>query len=167
MNGFTEHQASGASEASNNSGAVLTWAAAQSMLPLVRRIVADIVELGEHLARLRPEKARLDRQRLSLAWPQRQRRYTLGEEIKVTEARLHEARAELDVLGVMLIDAEVGQVGFPTIVNNRRAFFSWRPSDEGIDFWHFAENSHRRPVPPSWKDPSDTRNASKRKPARE
>src|SRR5713101_3146366 len=37
MNGFTEHQASGASEASKNHGAVLTWAAAQSMLPLVRR----------------------------------------------------------------------------------------------------------------------------------
>jgi hypothetical protein len=166
MNGFTEHQASGASEASNNHGAVLTWAAAQSMLPLVRRIVADIVEFGQQLARLRPEKTRLDRQRLGLAWPERQRRYTLGEEIKATEARLHEARLELDALGVTLVDAEAGQVGFPTIVNNRRAFFSWRSDDEGIDFWHFVENSHRRPVPPSWKDPTDTRGAGKRKPGR-
>ncbi|MBI1914474.1 MAG: DUF2203 family protein [Planctomycetes bacterium] len=167
MNGFTEHQASGASEASKNHGAVLTWAAAQSMLPLIRRILADIVQHREQLARLRPEKARLDRQRLSLAWPERRRRYSLGEEIKLAEARLQEARAELDGLGVALVDAEAGQVGFPTIVNNRRAFFSWRVDDEAIDFWHFAENSHRRPVPPSWKDPTDTRGAGKRKSGRE
>src|SRR5262245_5388766 len=166
MNGFTEHQASGASEASKNHGAVLTWAAAQSMLPLVRRIVADIVQRGEQLARLRPEKDRLDHQRLALDWPQRLRRYTLGEEIKTLEALLHEARLELDALCVTLVDAEIGQVGFPTIVNNRRAFFSWRADDEGIDFWHFVENCHRRPVPPAWKDPTDTRGVGKRKSGR-
>ena len=49
MNGFTEHQASGASEASNNHGAVLTWAAAQGMLPLVRRIVADLLQQEQQL----------------------------------------------------------------------------------------------------------------------
>src|SRR3954447_12815005 len=100
MNGFTEHQASGASEASGNHGAVMTWAAARSMLPLVRQIVADIVRQGGLLARLRPEKARLDRQRLSLAWPQRRRRYQLTEEIALAEGTLQEARAELDGLGV-------------------------------------------------------------------
>ena len=150
MNGFTEHQASGASEASNNHGAVLTWAAAQSMLPLVRRIVADIVQLGEHLARLRPEKARLDRQRLSLAWPERRRRYVLGEEIKLTEARLQEARAELDGLGVTLVDAEVGQVGFPTKVNKRPAFFSWLPGETALGYWQYAGDDQRRPVEADW-----------------
>jgi len=167
MNGFTEHQASGASEASGNHGAVLTWATAQSMLPLVRRIVADIVQLGEHLARLRPEKTRLDQQRLTLKWPERSRRYQLEEEIKVVEARLQEARGELDTLGVVLVDADLGQVGFPTIVNNRRALFSWRPDDEAIDFWHFTENRHRRPVPPAWKEPGNTPSTNKRRSSRD
>src|SRR5262249_27805482 len=108
MNGFTEHQASGASEASGNHGAVLTWATAQSMLPLVRRIVADIVQLGEHLARLRPEKTRLDQQRLTLKWPERSRRYQLEEGMKLVVARLQERRGDLDTLGVVLVDADLG-----------------------------------------------------------
>src|SRR5215207_3256082 len=165
MNGFTEYQASGASEASGRNGVVLTWAAAHGMLPLVRRIVADIVPLCGLLDRLRPEKDRLDRARLSLDWPQRSRRYQLTEEIAQVEARLQAARGELESLGVALVDADLGQVGFPTIVNNRRAFFSWQPGDEGVDFWHFVGSRHRRPVPPGWKEPEEARRG-KRKPGK-
>ena len=121
MSGFTDYQASGAPEASGHAGAVLTWATAQSMLPLVRQIVGDIVRLGGRLAQLRPEKARLDRERLGLDWPGRRRRYQLTEEVAQTEGRLQAARTELDGLGVTLVDEELGQIGFPTIVNNRRA----------------------------------------------
>ena len=156
MSGFTDYQASGASEASGSAGAVLTWTTAQSMLPLVRGIVGDIVQLHGVLAQLHPEKTRLDRERLSLDWPSRRRRYQVTEEIARTEARLQEARAELEGLGVALVDEELGQVGFPTIVNNRRAFFSWRPSDEAVEFWHFVDNHHRRPVPAAWKEPTES-----------
>jgi hypothetical protein len=166
MNGFTEHQASGASEASGPSGVVLTWATAQSMLPLVRQIVADIVQHARRLEQLRPEKDRLDRARLSLDWAGRSRRYQVSEEILQEESRLQEVRSELDGLGVALVDAEVGQVGFPTIVNNRRAYFSWRPSDEGLDFWHFVDSGHRRAVPPAWKEPTENRREPARKPRR-
>jgi hypothetical protein len=166
MNGFTEHQASGPPEASGQSGVVLTWATAQSMVPLVRQIVADIVQHARRLEQLRPEKDRLDRARLSLDWPGRSRRYQVSEEVLQVERRLQEARAELDNLGVVLIDVEVGQVGFPTIVNNRRAYFSWRPADEGVDFWHFVDSSHRRPVPPAWKEQAETRREPARKPRR-
>jgi hypothetical protein len=155
MSGFTDYQASGASETSGNAGSVLTWATAQSMLPLVRQIVGDLVQLGGRLAQLQFEKNRLDRERLSLDWPGRRRRYQVTEDVARAEARLQEARAELDGLGVALIDEEMGQVGFPTIVNNRRAYFSWRPSDEAIDFWHFVDNRHRRPVPAAWKEPAE------------
>ena len=162
MNGFTEHQASDASEAAGRGGVVLTWDAAQAMLPLVRRIVADAVRYGEALAELGAEKERLDRQRLTLAWPGRRRRYQVSEEIQRAEAGLQEARAELEGLGVALLDLELGQVGFPTIVNNRRAFFSWRPGDEAVEFWHFARSHRRRPVPGSWKDADE----KKRKPGK-
>ena len=166
MNGFTEHQASGASEASGQSGVVLTWATAQSMLPLVRQVVADILQHANRLALLEPEKDRLDRVRLSLDWAGRSRRYQVSEEIVKANARLQEARSELDGLGVALVDLEIGQVGFPTIVNNRRAYFSWRPADEGLEFWHFVDSRHRRPVPAAWKDPAENRREGARKPRR-
>jgi hypothetical protein len=159
MSGFTEHQASDASEASGRRDVVLTWATAQSMLPLVRRIVADVVETTGLLLRLEPEKDRLDRRRHQLDWPERSRRYQLGEEIRTTGARLVEARTELEALGVVVIDALEGQIGFPTIVNNRRAFFSWRTSEEEIGTWHYADSRQRRVIPHAWKEQDEKRAA--------
>src|SRR5262245_37789393 len=134
MSGFTEYQASGASDLGGRPDAVLTWETAQRMLPLVRRIVTDIVHLVDRVAAIEPEKERLDRHRHDLVWPERQRRYQLTEELGRAITELQNARLELDSLGVVLLDAELGLVGFPTLVNNQRAFFSWKPSEEGVEF---------------------------------
>jgi hypothetical protein len=120
------------------------------MLPLVQRIVADLVRHQECLARLRPERARLERNRLNLVWAERARRYEIDEEIAKVGNELRASRGELESLGVALLDGLAGLVGFPTIVNNRRAFFSWRPGEEGLSFWNFANDLNRRPVPVGW-----------------
>jgi hypothetical protein len=127
------------------------------MLPLAGRIAGDIVRHQEHLARLQPEMARLDRQRSTLAWPERARRYQLQEEIAAVEAELRQARAELEGLGLALLHAPTGLLGFPTVVNNRRAFFSWQPGEPALAFWNYAGDSVRRPVPESWTKPPKPR----------
>jgi hypothetical protein len=152
MSGFTEHQASGASDLGRRHDAVLTWDQAQGMLPLVRHIVGDIVRHVQRLARIEPEKARLDRHRHELVWLERQHRYQLAEEIELLLRELQTARAELDGLGLLLLDEEEGLTGFPTLVNNQRAYFSWRPGEENVDFWQFADSARRRPVPSAWKE---------------
>lgn len=152
MNGFTEHQASGASEAKGRRDVIFTWEQAQRMMPLVRQIVDDIITAQEQLDSFCKEKADLDRRRHSLDWPQRSRRYQLGEEIDLVRVHLRENCTELEDLGVTLIDIALGQIGFQTVVNNRRAYFSWRPGDENVDHWHFARNTIRRTVPDSWKE---------------
>jgi hypothetical protein len=124
------------------------------MLPLVGRIAADVVRHHDRLARLRPERIVLDSRRRSLDWPERSRRYELDEEIAAAERELAQARAELDGLGLALLHGPSGLVGFPTIVNDRRAFFSWRPGEEGPGYWNFAGDSERHPVPDSWTKPS-------------
>lgn len=152
MSGFTEHQASGASDVGRRHDAVLTWAQAQGMLPLVGRIIADLTRDTQRLARIEPEKDRLDRHRNELVWLERQRRYQLADEITVLTRDLLAARAEFDALGVLVLDEEEGLVGFPTLVNNQRAYFSWKPGEETVDFWQFADSARRRPVPPAWKE---------------
>ncbi len=152
MSGFTEFQASGASDLGRRTDAIMTWTQAQSMLPLVRRIIADIVGHVERLMKIDPEKERLDRHRHDLVWLERQRRYQLTEEMTRLQTEVHAAVAELDGLGVALLDPEIGMIGFPTLVNNQRAYFAWKPGDEGIDFWQFADGSRRRPVPAAWKE---------------
>jgi hypothetical protein len=126
------------------------------MLPLVGRIAADVVRQYDRLAHLRPERTLLECRRRSLHWPERSRRYELDEEIAAAERDLAQARAELEGLGLALLHGPSGLVGFPTIVNDRRAFFSWRPGEEGLGFWNFAGDSERHPVPDSWTKPAAT-----------
>jgi hypothetical protein len=150
MNGSTENRAPGASERSGGKGGVLTWVAASRMLPLVQRVVADVLACQGRLDRLQPEKDRLDSRRRTLAWPERARRYHLQEDIAGDERQLREALGELDALGVILLDPLTGQVGFPTLVNKRRAFFSWVPGEQTLAFWHYADDGERRPIPSAW-----------------
>jgi hypothetical protein len=150
MNGSTGNKASGASEKPEPGDVILSLSTAQRMLPLVQRIVEDVLKNERALVRLQPEQEKLFRQRRSLAWPERQRRYQIQEEIDCAERNLTEAHEEMQRLGLTLLDAEIGRVGFPTLVNDRRAFFSWQPGEEGLQSWHFAEETTCRPIPAAW-----------------
>jgi hypothetical protein len=150
MSGPNETRASEAFEKRGNHDRNLTWLAANRMLPLVQRIVADVIECQHRLAHLQPEKERLDRHRRDLTWPERSRRYQLDDEIASGERALRAAFLELDGLGLSLLDGETGQVGFPTKVNNRRAFFSWLPGEQVLSHWQYADDGERRPIPASW-----------------
>jgi hypothetical protein len=155
MNGSRENMASGAPEKPNRRGRVISLVTARRMLPLVQRIVTDVLSRQTSLDLLHPEQSHLDRNKRTLSWPQRQRRYHLREEIAGAEHGLEAALAELQELGVELLDPAVGRVGFPTVVNDRPAYFSWQPGEEGIQGWHFAEESKCRPIPPSWQTVGD------------
>jgi len=151
MNGSTGDKTFSMSEKPNRRDAVMTLGRAENMLPLVRLIVEDAVNAQRHIDTLRPEQDRLDRQRRALAWPDRRRRYQVREELTRYERALLDARAELDNLGVVLIDAHAGRVGFPTIVNTRRAYFSWKPGQDCLLHWHYADDHTFRPIPVEWR----------------
>jgi len=157
MNGSRENMASGAPDKPARRNWVLNLGTAQRMLPLVQRIVVDILNCQAGLDRMQPEQDRLDRNKRQLTWPQRQRRYQLREEISVAELTLEGALLELGELGVELLDPSTGRVGFPTVVNERAAYFSWKPGEAGIVGWHFAQETKSRPIPPAWHKIPDPR----------
>jgi hypothetical protein len=150
MNGSTENTAHGASEKPGRRETLFNLATAQRMLPLVRRIVADLLHQQQCLVQLLPEQDRLDRQRRTLSWPDRARRYQVQEEIAAANQHLQEALVELANLGVALVNAQDGRVGFPTVVNRRPAYFSWRAGEEELRYWHYPDESARRPIPANW-----------------
>jgi hypothetical protein len=152
MSGFTEYQASDAGEQVERPSVVLSLGTARRMVPLLRRIVADILIHQHILAELGPEQDWLDEQRRKLSWPQRQRRYQVHEEVAAARRELEEALAELEVLGVALVDVHEGRVGLPTVVNNRLAYFSWKPGENTVQYWHFPAEAIRRPIPASWSE---------------
>lgn len=128
----------------------LDLSTARQMLPLVRGIVADVMTARQAIGRLVPEQERLDRQRRELVWQERQRRYQVIDEIAAAEKAWTVAVAELNGLGVTLVDDEMGEVDFPTKVNGRTAAFSWLVGEEALRHWHYADEESRRPIPPDW-----------------
>jgi hypothetical protein len=150
MNGSTENRAQGASEKPGKRPGVFSLATARRMLPLVQRVVSDVVFYGRVLAQLRPEQTRLDRQRRTLGWPERCRRYQIQEDVADAERYLQDALAELAGLAVVVLDPTVGRVGFPTMVNDRQAFFSWQLGEDGLKHWQFPEEDALRVIPASW-----------------
>jgi len=157
MNGSTENRARDASEKPERRPAVLNLATARRMLPLVQRVVNDVMHYQRRLAQLWPEQQRLDQQRRTLAWPERCRRYQIREDVAVAERGLQEALAELTGLAVVLLDPAVGRVGFPTVVDHRQAFFSWQLGEEALNYWHFPEDAAFRLIPASWAKAANMR----------
>jgi hypothetical protein len=150
MSGSRSYPTSDASESPERGEVVLSLKTVNKMLPLVQQIANDIVTSHRTMARLRPEEERLDRQRNSLSWPGRQRRYEVKEELGKAEKELGIALAELRDLGLLVLDDLEGRIGFPTMVNNRQAYFSWRLGEEGLHDWRFADEDADRPIPASW-----------------
>ena len=157
MGGFTENQAFEANERPGTSDRIMTWQAGRDMLPLVGQIALDIARLTTRAEQLQQELANLEKLRRNLDWPQRSRRYQLEDEAVAVQADLRAVQTELETLGLTLLDPAVGLVGFPTMVNERRAFFSWHPGEDDLAWWNYAEEFVRRPVPQEWTQSEPTR----------
>lgn len=152
----------GASEKSRKKRQPLDLRTARRMLPLVQRIVTDIVSDAEQLARFTFEQDGLDRNKSTLSWPERQRRYAVQSEVSRLESRLDDQHRELDSLGAVLMNRALGYVGFPTLLNGKPAYFSWQLGEEGINYWHFDGESTRRPIPPNFQESASLRTVSHR-----
>ena len=123
---------------------------ANAMLPLVRSIATDICQVFRSVIGRRADLRRIVRKgSLSSG-----RLY--DDEIAESRADLQEEydqiwkyREELESLGVILRQPEMGHIEFPTLLLGREAFFSWHLEDESIRYWRSADapSSSRKPLP--------------------
>jgi hypothetical protein len=151
MSGYSK-RASNSSKSSSRAEVILDLPTVCKMLPLVQRIVDELMAVEQKHGYLLTEQESLDRNRRNLSWPERKRRYDIQDDIDRAERARRDLVSELECLGIKVIDATFGRIGFPTIVNTKPAFFSWQPGEEEVLFWHFAgDTSKRRPIPASWK----------------
>ena len=162
MSEFTEKQTSGASERSGLTDRILTWQVSRAMLVLVSRVAQDLAGHHKRLAGLYSELAQLEKNRRTLDWPQRHRRYQLEDEVAAAEGEVRGLVGELEALGVALLDGSQGLVGFPTRVNDRPAYFSWMPGEDGLGYWNYAGDHVRRPVLHEWTQPPAPRPRSRK-----
>lgn len=146
----TPRRAFGASAKSKRKDLTVDLPTARQMLPLVQRIVRDIVGHRSQLSKLHPEQENLDRHRRDLGWSERERRYNIQEEITATEGEFKKAVSELRELGLALVDTDAGRVAFPTRINGRPAIFTWQPGEDNVMYWSYEDEELRRPIPNEW-----------------
>ncbi|HUU84111.1 MAG TPA: DUF2203 domain-containing protein [Phycisphaerae bacterium] len=115
---------------------------ANRALPLVRRVVSDIVAQYKELLRLQPQREALLKSGRKAAAVAVKRQGTAIAE------RIDELIDELRGIGCDLKDHQAGLVDFPGRRNGREILLCWKPSEPNVMFWHevHAGFSGRRPI---------------------
>ena len=150
----TPNRASNPAPKPRRKEAALDLGTAQAMLPLVRGVLADIQTYATLLAKLLPEQDGLERHRRELTWAERNRRYAIQDDIRAAEKNLAAATAELEGLGLTLVDGSKGAVDFPARINGRSAAYSYSLGESNLNHWHYAGEDTRRPIPMDWQPTS-------------
>lgn len=121
---------------------------ANRTLPLVRRIVEDIVaQYGRWQDRVRElEILNVGRSEANPV----PRAEQLEREIQSLASEIDGYERELTALGIHLSDHAEGLVDFPALVDGREAFLCWRVGEPAVQYWHDREAGYagRRPLPP-------------------
>jgi hypothetical protein len=124
---------------------------ANAQLPLVRAILADIVELSGNMVdrRRRLNLLRSDR-RSDSNDVYSEELAQVDRDLEADRERLYEFAAELRELGVELKDAVGGLVDFPTTIDGRPAYLCWKLGEAEVAYWHECDAGFagRKPLSP-------------------
>lgn len=125
---------------------VFTIEEANRTLPLVRRIVADLIELHP---RWRAAVVAFEAAQIGVASPDesdqsRQLRLEAGRLAGEIEACLD----ELGQIGCIFKDFEAGLIDFPALHEGRMVYLCWRHGEARIEHWHELDSGFagRRPL---------------------
>ncbi len=114
---------------------IFTLAEAERTLPLVRRIVQDIMhgyaDWRRAVGRYEVEAAGLQADALEPAAVK-----SLRLEVEAAAARVDGFVAELDQVGCIFKDFERGLVDFHALRDDRLVFLCWRHGESRISHWH-------------------------------
>lgn len=109
---------------------------ANRMLPLVRAIVSDIVELAGDLTHRNDRLSMLQISDAEEGDPYSEEVLQMQREIERDMDRLQAFVDELGELGVELKSATEGLVDFRSRIDNRDAYLCWKLGEEEIAYWH-------------------------------
>ncbi len=120
----------------NKNTSVFSLQEANKTLPLVKKIVADILVVGQ---RIRGLAERMGES------------FDSNPEVESSFDELKELIMELETLGCSYRDFNftVGLVDFPAIINNEHVLLCWRSDEEEIKFYHGVNAGYtgRQPIP--------------------
>ena len=123
---------------------------ARAMLPLLRLIVTDISlshrELTERKSNLRRMLRRNEGKARFQVYDSEITE--IQEDLKSETSHLENYVSELEQLGVILRSAHDGIVDFPTVIDDRPAYYTWQMEQQDIVDFHRADETtaDRKPI---------------------
>lgn len=121
---------------------------ANRTLPLVRKIVEDIVQ--EH-RRWRETILELDLvASTARSTEPRDRSDELERTAQALAREIDGYQRELEALGIQLKDKRLGLVDFPSEMNGRHVLLCWRLGEAEVQYWHEVDGGYtsRQPLSP-------------------
>ena len=121
---------------------------ANRTLPLVRRIVEDVVREHE---RWQDAVARLDLLTATNTDIPDVRVTALEREVQSIARDIDAFQGELEALDIQLKDRRLGLVDFPTELDGRRVLLCWRLGEPSVQYWHDEDAGYagRQPLLPT------------------
>jgi hypothetical protein len=118
---------------------------ANAMLPLVRAIIADLMELSRDVTERRRRLSYL----LARHNPNQNDLYQeelvqMEQELEKDTRRLHDYREELRALGVESENGPEGYVDFPALLDRRKVYFCWKLDESEVLYWHEVHHNCSR-----------------------
>jgi len=104
---------------------------ANRTLPLVSRIVADIVRVHKNASSLQGQIEKQDKQQ-----PSKQRTADIEKELETAKERLNGLLDELSDVGCELKDFQTGLIDFIGRHQNRDVYLCWKLGEAQIGYWH-------------------------------
>ncbi len=122
---------------------------ANRTLPLVRKIVQDIVD-SHRLWREKILELDLVASTAGAAAPD-ERQVALEKEVQALAREIDLFERELSELGITLKDRRLGLVDFPAELDGREILLCWRLGEPEVQYWHDVDAGFagRQPLAPS------------------
>ncbi|MGE3163778.1 MAG: DUF2203 domain-containing protein [Planctomycetota bacterium] len=122
---------------------ILSLEEANRMLPLLERIVRDLMKTWNGIIQKRTELELLEKSPESLRDPQRDEQVQeLKGDLNRLIDRINGYIREVEELGCFVEEFKRGIINFPSLYVGRKVFLCWKPGDEGVQHWHELDESY-------------------------
>lgn len=133
-------------DSTDRSITTFTASSATQMLPLVSRIVDDLLRLDRAIQAQREQLSGVDKLASTIDQPDYQEELSdIRGSLDHDQQRFETFLGELKSLGVSPHLPFDGSVDFPTDLNRRHVRLCWQPGEDRVEYWHEvgAPKNHR------------------------
>jgi len=116
---------------------ILSLEETNRMLPLLRKIVRDIMEHWNLIIAKRAELESFEKAQEGAANPSAQARlHEIKQELNTMIDKINQYIKEVESLGCFVEEFKRGIVNFPSLYHGRKVFLCWHPEEEKVSHWH-------------------------------